>query len=157
MAESSSRLETEIRQLFDDEGIVLLSFSAKGQGGRLMLKVIADRRREALTIDDCVHLTRQIQYLIQEKKLLNEDYRLEVSSPGLDYPLREEWQFTKNLGRLLKISIPGERGPREISGRLTSVNADGITLTADKTEWNPRYADLLSVRVLPEFKPPRME
>lgn len=157
MAESSSRLETEIRQLFDDEGIVLLTFSAKGHGGRLMLKVIADRRRDSLTIDDCVHLTRQIQYLIQEKKLLNEDFRLEVSSPGLDFPLREEWQFTKNLGRLLKVSISGERGPREINGRLTSVDTDVITLVSDKMEWKLRYADLLSVRVLPEFKPPRME
>ena len=157
MSDSTSRLENEIRQLFDDEGIVLLAFNAKGHGGRLMIKVIADRRRDFLTIDDCVHLTRQIQYLIQEKKLLNDDYRLEVSSPGLDYPLREEWQFTKNLGRLLKVSVPGERGPREISGRLTVVDSDGITLISDKMEWKPRYAELISVRVLPEFKPPRME
>ena len=74
----------------------------------------------ALTINDCVYLTRQIQHLIDEKRLLDEDFRLEVSSPGLDYPLREEWQFAKNVGRLLKVQVPGEKGPREISGRLTA-------------------------------------
>ena len=68
-----------------------------------------------------------------------------------------QWQFLKNLGRLLKVSISGERGPREINGRLTSVDTDIITLVSDKMEWKLRYADLLSVRVLPEFKPPRME
>ena len=107
-ASTSSRLESEVKQLLEDEGVVLLEFNARGQGGRLMLRIIADRRHGGITIDDCVHLTRQIQFLLREKKLVNEDYRLEVTSPGLDYPLREPWQFAKNLGRLIKITVPGE-------------------------------------------------
>jgi ribosome maturation factor RimP len=75
----------------------------------------------------------------------------------LDYPLREEWQFTKNIGRLIKASVAGERGPREIHGRLTAADGEGITLTSDATQWKLRHAELLSARVLPEFKPPRME
>ncbi len=122
-----------------------------------MLRAIADRRTAGVSIDDCVTLTRQIQHLISEKNLLNEDYRLEVSSPGLDYPLRENWQFVKNIGRLLKVQVSGERGPKDISGRLTAVGADGITLAAEKNEWTPAFKDILSARVLPEFKPPRME
>jgi ribosome maturation factor RimP len=156
-ASASSRLESEVRQLLEDEGVVLLEFNVRGQGGRLTLRAVVDRRQGGLTIEDCVHLTRQIQHLLREKKLLNEDYRLEVTSPGLDYPLREQWQFAKNLGRLIKITVPGERGPKEISGRLAAADAEGITLTSDTTEWKPRYVELLSARVLPEFKPPRME
>jgi ribosome maturation factor RimP len=157
MAGPASRIESEITQLFEDEGIVLLEFSAKGHGSRLQIRAIADRRQGYVSIDDCVNLTRQIQHMIREKNLLESDYRLEVSSPGLDYPLREHWQFTKNIGRLLKISVAGEKGPKEISGRLTSADAEGIALSTEKTEWKPRYSELLSARVLPEFKPPRME
>jgi ribosome maturation factor RimP len=152
-----ARLETEIQQLFSDEGVVLLDLNASGHAGRLTLRAIADRRFSGLSIDDCVRLTRQIQHLIIEKNLLNEDFRLEVSSPGLDYPLREEWQFTKNIGRLLKIQVPGEKGPRDISGRLTAADAEGITLVTEKAEWKPRYNEIVSARVLPELKPPRME
>ncbi len=136
---------------------MLLEFNCSGHAGRLQLRAVGDRRFGALTINDCAHLTRQIQHLIDEKRLLDEDFRLEVSSPGLDFPLREEWQFTKNLGRLLKIQIPGEKGPREISGRLTRLDPDGIVLVAEKTEWTLKFADLMSARILPEFKPPRME
>jgi len=157
MSTSASALESEVQRLFEDEGVVLLEFSARGQGGHAMLRAVADRRRGALTIDDCAHLTRQVQHLVREKNLLNEDYRLEVTSPGLDYPLREEWQFTKNIGRLIKASVAGERGPREIHGRLTAADGEGITLTSDATQWKLRHAELLSARVLPEFKPPRME
>ena len=157
MVTSASALESEVKQLFEDEGIVLLEFSARGHGGRMMLRAVVDRRHGALTIDDCAHLTRQIQHLLREKKLLNDDYRLEVTSPGLDYPLREEWQFAKNIGRLIKASVAGERGPKEIHGRLAAADREGITLTSDTTQWTLRHAELLSVRVLPEFKPPRME
>jgi ribosome maturation factor RimP len=122
-----------------------------------MLRAIADRKTAGVSIDDCVTLTRQIQHLITEKNLLNEDYGLEVSSPGLDYPLREDWQFTKNIGRLLKVQVSGERGPKDISGRLLAVGPEGITLATEKTEWTPAFKDILSARVLPEFKPPRME
>lgn len=150
-------LEAEVRRIFDDAGVVLLDLTVSGRGSRLQVRIIGDRKQDALTIDDCVRLTREIQNAVNEKRLLPADYRLEVGSPGLDYPLREEWQFVKNIGRLLKLNVPGPRGPREISGRLASVDSEGITLIADGTEWKPRYADLISVRVLPEFKSPRRE
>lgn len=157
MQYSPKRLEAEISQLFEDEGVVLLNLTANYQSGRLQVRAIGDRRSGGLSIDDCVRLSRQMQHLIDEKRLVDTDYRLEVSSPGLDYPLRHEWQFLKNVGRLLKITINGERGPREISGRLTDVNAAGITLVGDKSEWKPAFAEILSAKVLPEFKSPRTE
>jgi len=150
-------LEGEIRTLFDDEGIVLLDFTTSSHGGRMTLRAVGDRKDGLLSIDDCVRLTRQIQHLISEKCLLADDYRLEVSSPGLDYPLREMWQFVKNVGRMLKVNVHGERGPREISGRLTAADAEGITLRSDEQEWTPRYGELLNARVLPEINPPRKE
>jgi ribosome maturation factor RimP len=153
----TNQLEAEIRQLFEDEGVILLDFNTSGRSGSLMLRAVADRRSGSVSIDDCVRLTRQIQHLISEKKLLAEEYRLEVSSPGLEYPLTQEWQFTKNVGRLLKAQVTGEKGPREISGRLMTADHDGITVVADKSEWKLGYRDVLSAQILPEFKPPRME
>jgi ribosome maturation factor RimP len=153
----TNQLESEIRQLFEDEGVILLDFNTSGRSGSVMLRAVADRRSGAVSIDDCVRLTRQIQHLISEKKLMAEDYRLEVSSPGLEYPLTQEWQFVKNIGRLLKLLVPGEKGPREVSGRLTAADQDGITVVADKSEWKLGYREVLSAQILPEFKPPRME
>ncbi len=157
MQYSPQRLEAEIRQLFEDEGVVLLDLTVNNQSGRMQIRAIGDRRSGGLSIDDCVRLSRDIQHLIDEQRLVDTDYRLEVSSPGLDYPLRQEWQFTKNVGRLLKITINGERGPREISGRLRDVGATGITLVGDKSEWKPAFTEILSAKVLPEFKSPRTE
>ncbi|MBI5059254.1 hypothetical protein HZB60_05665 [candidate division KSB1 bacterium] len=149
-----TRLESEIRDLLDTEGVTTLEFSARVSGGTTQIRVIADRKVGGLTIDDCVNLARQIQFLVAEKRIISENYKLEVSSPGLDFPLRERWQFEKNLGRLLKIRVPGEKGPREISGRLSQITDDGFTLTGDKQEWHPAFAECQSAVVLPEFKTP---
>jgi ribosome maturation factor RimP len=157
MARPSPELEDEVRRLFEDEGVVLLECVLSGSAGRPTLRVVGDRRQGGLTIDDCVRLTRQIQNIVAERRLLAYDYRLEVSSPGLEYPLREPWQFEKNVGRLLKVQVAGERGPKEINGRLVAAATDRIVINSDKTEWSLRYNDLLSARILPEFKPPRME
>jgi ribosome maturation factor RimP len=157
MTRPSPALEKEIRDLFSDEGVVLLQLTLSGTGSRLMLRAVGDRRHGALTISDCVRLTRDIQHLISEKRLIAGDYRMEVSSPGLDFPLTEVWQYEKNVGRLLKLTIPGEKGPREISGRLKSAQDEEMVVISEQKEWTLRYGDVLSAKVLPEFKPPRME
>ncbi len=145
------RLESELRELFLSEGIELLDLSVKGIGARLQIRIIADRKIGGLSIDDCVQLSRQTQYLIAEKKLLPNDYRLEVTSPGLDYPLRESWQFNKNIGRLLKLKVPSGIGTKEIHGRLTDILDDGIELEDGATKWQLRFSDCLSATVLPEI------
>ncbi len=145
------RLESEIRILFETEGIELLELTQRGSGSRLQVRIIADRKVGGLSIDDCVHVTRQVQFLIAEKNLLPADFTLEVGSPGLDYPLRESWQYNKNIGRLLKIRVPGERGPKEIHGRLKSLTDSGILVTDGNREFNLRQSDILSASVLPEF------
>jgi ribosome maturation factor RimP len=150
-------LQTEITQLLSDEGVVLLEMNSVMRNRGMQIRIIGDRRESGFTIDDCARLSHEIRNLITEKNLIDGDFSLEVSSPGLDYPLSEPWQFKKNLGRLLKIRIPGEKGPKEINGRLKEVNADGIILTVDKKEINPEFNELLSAKVLPEFKSPHTE
>lgn len=147
-----TRIETEVTQLCRDEGIELLEFGLSGKNGSQMIRAIVDRRVEGITISDCEKITRQIKYLVEEKQLVSGNYRLEVTSPGLDYPLRLDWQFIKNIGRLLKIRIPGEKGPKEISGRLTAVEENFITLVAGQSELKLKFEELLSAKVLPEFK-----
>ncbi len=151
------RLESEITELLSDEGVILLEMNTTMRNRRLQIRIVGDRKESGITIDDCARIAREIRHLILEKNLVDSEFGLEVGSPGLDYPLREAWQFEKNIGRLLKISNTGEKGPKEISGRLKEVTPDGIVLSVDKKEISPEFNELLSVKVLPEFKSPRTE
>lgn len=136
-------------------GFKLLEFSQNSRNGTTQVRVIGDRESGNISVDDCAMLTRELRNLIIEQKLLGEDFRLEISSPGLDYPLREAWQYRKNIGRLLKIRVPGAKGPKDIRGRLVDYDETaGLTLKSETQELQIELADVLSAVVLPEFKSP---
>ncbi|MCB9357274.1 MAG: hypothetical protein H6506_01005 [Calditrichaeota bacterium] len=147
------QLQEQTRQLLREHGFVMLEFSQVQRNGSTQLRVVGDRESGRISIEDCAMLTRELRNLIIEQKLLGEDFRLEVSSPGLDYPLRETWQYRKNVGRLLKIRIPGAKGPKELRGRLIDYDETaGLTLQVDAQVHRVERADVLSAVVLPEFK-----
>ncbi|MCC6476818.1 hypothetical protein IT157_07145 [bacterium] len=149
-----SRLESEVQKLVSESGFKLLDYSQIHRNGTTQLRLVCDCELGSISVDDCATLTRDLRHLIQEMKLLDGDFRLEVSSPGLDYPLREEWQFKKNIGRLLKLTTPGPKGPKELSGRLRSYDGETLELEVGKQSHKLMRAEVLSAVVLPEFKSP---
>ncbi len=148
-------MEQVAQQLLREHGFVLLEYSHVERNGSTQLRIVGDREIGNISIEDCAQLTRELRNLIIEQNLLSDDFRIEVSSPGLDYPLREDWQFRKNVGRLLKVRIPGAKGPKEIRGRLVEYDENtGLTLQAESQVYRLERPDVLAAVVLPEFKKP---
>ncbi len=95
---------------------------------KVLVLVDAD---QGMTIASCALLSRALSGELETSDLLEEAYTLEVSSPGLDYPLTEKRQYLKNLGRLLKVYlVTGE----EVLGKLKEVEDLGIKLGVTKKE-----------------------
>lgn len=78
-----------------------------------------------VTIDDCADLSRAIGAEVEENNIIEDAYRLEVSSPGLDYPLQSTRQYNKNIGRKLKISL--QEG-KDIIGILKAVDEEKLVV-----------------------------
>jgi len=141
--------------LLSEQGFRLLEYSQVTRNATTQLRVVGDREVGNISVEDCAQLTRELRNLIIEQKLISDDFRMEVSSPGLDYPLREAWQYRKNIGRLLKVRIPGAKGPKEVRGRLVQYDETaGITLRSESQVHQFEQSDVLSAVVLPEFKSP---
>ena len=80
------------------------------------------------TLDDCIEVSRFLESKLDREV---EDFELEVSSPGLDKPLKLPVQFEKNLGRMLDIV---KSDGIKITGKLESVIPDaGIRLGTENT------------------------
>jgi ribosome maturation factor RimP len=95
---------------------------------KVLVLVDAD---QGMTIAACAKLSRALSGELETSELLEEAYTLEVSSPGLDYPLMEKRQYLKNQGRSLKVFLhTGE----EILGKLKEVEELGIKLGVTKKE-----------------------
>lgn len=88
---------------------------------RIMVILDGDK---SVTIDDCANLSRELSGMLEENGLAGENYLLEVSTPGLDHPLKLKRQYKKNIGRNVKVRIQD----KQIEGKLTAVTEDRITL-----------------------------
>lgn len=104
------------------------------KGGRSMLRVFIDKEG-GVTIDDCARLSREIEAEIVVEDIIPESYILEVSSPGLDRPLRRIEDYRKNIGKLANIStFSSVMNRRFFTGRINNVEDDTITLTLENGE-----------------------
>lgn len=95
---------------------------------KVLVLVDAD---QGMTIAACAKLSRALSGELETEDLMEEAYILEVSSPGLDYPLTEKRQYLKNQGRTLKVYL---QSGEEILGKLKEVEELGIKLGVTKKE-----------------------
>jgi ribosome maturation factor RimP len=93
------------------------------------VKVFLDGDK-GISIEKCVQCNRALYKKIEEDHLFpSDDFSLEVSSPGLDQPLRSLRQYKKNIGRLIDVlMIDGTRK----EGKLIEAGEDGIVLEETK-------------------------
>jgi ribosome maturation factor RimP len=92
-----------------------------------------ERPEDGVTIDDCRHVSVDLSALLDvEPELLpgaDRQFTLEVSSPGLDRPLRGEADYRRFAGRLAKIVTTGPiDGQSHFAGRLVGVEAGAVVL-----------------------------
>ena len=87
--------------------IELVDVEYKKTGKTWSLRVFIDKN-QGVTVNDCQRLSREIEDLIAIHELIADRYVLEVSSPGLDRPLKKETDFIRNKGKqvLVKTYLP---------------------------------------------------
>jgi len=78
-----------------------------------------------VAISDCVAISRHVGFHLEEENTIEQAYRLEVSSPGIDTPLKSIRQFRKNINRSLKVKL-SDGNIRE--GKLLNADDSGITI-----------------------------
>ncbi|RYE18587.1 MAG: ribosome assembly cofactor RimP [Sphingobacteriaceae bacterium] len=90
--------------------------------GNLIVLVDGD---QGIGIQDCAAISRHVGFHLEENNVIEQAYNLEVSSPGIDFPLKSVRQFQKNIGRNLHLKLTDGS---EKEGKLLAADEEGITL-----------------------------
>ncbi|NQT95748.1 MAG: ribosome maturation factor RimP [Candidatus Omnitrophica bacterium] len=128
------QLKKEIAPILEASGAEIIELTLKRAGKRLMLRLLADKEG-GITIDECALLNRKIGDLIEEKALINEKHLLEISSPGLDRPLRAKKDFEKVLGEEIEfwLAEPVE-DKAYLSGIARAADEENVTIEYKEDE-----------------------
>lgn len=90
--------------LHGEQDLFLVEVTHKGNSGNSKLQVLIDGDH-GLDIDRCARVSRQLGAQLEELDIIPGKYTLEVSSPGIDQPLKLKRQYVKNVGRSLKVEL----------------------------------------------------
>ena len=107
--------------------------------GKLVVLLDGDK---GIGIEDCVAVSRYVGFKLEEENVIETAYNLEVSSPGVDMPLTQLRQYTKNIGRDLGIKM-ADGAKRE--GKLTALTEDAIVIEEKIKEKGKKAAVMESV------------
>lgn len=91
-----------IEPLINSLGITLDRVEFSRMGGRGLLRVFIEKE-SGVTIGDCEHVSREIEAALDVEDPISYSYVLEVSSPGLDRPLRRPEDFRKYIGKTARV------------------------------------------------------
>jgi ribosome maturation factor RimP len=113
-------------------GLELVEVSVAGQHARTVVKVFIDRQ-EGLTLEDCERAHRALNPALDVADPFPHAYTLEVSSPGLDRPLKRAEDYRRLQGKRvsLKLKEP-HRGQWRIVGTIAGVDDNAVTVTVEE-------------------------
>lgn len=125
-------------------GLELVDLICRHEGRDLILRVLADRPEGGITLAECAELNSGIGRLLDEKEVLQVRYILEVSSPGLDRPLKTKSDFLRCVGKNVRFFLNEPiDGKIELEGKVikaddgyVSVESKGIAIDIPLTKIN---------------------
>lgn len=96
-------------------------------------QVLVERLEEAIGIDECQMVSEDLSAVLDVEDVVERHYTLEVSSPGLDRPLRGADDYRRFAGRLVKLVV-GEAvdGQTHFEGRLDGLDGDAVLVTVGR-------------------------
>jgi ribosome maturation factor RimP len=158
--EIQAQVEELIVPILDDFGYELVDLQYKKEGSSMALCVFIDKPG-GITLDDCVTVSREVGAILEIEDPIKAAYRLEVSSPGLDRPLKKPADFERFAGQKIKVKTlcmldPDRRGHsrKTFTGELLGLDGDMIRIALDDKRGGVAMiavADLEKANLVEEF------
>jgi ribosome maturation factor RimP len=134
------RISSHINEILGDGEFFLVDVLMSGSeaGGKITIYLDGDKD---VSIAKCAEVTRKLlNYPDLEE--IQESFMLEISSPGLDYPLKSPRQYKKNIGRKIRVTQNDEKVR---SGKIKAVESNGVLLEEEVKEEGKKKTAVMDV------------
>ncbi|MGE5459838.1 MAG: ribosome maturation factor RimP [Solirubrobacterales bacterium] len=144
-------VEALVGPVVEASGLEVWDVAFRGEGGRSVLRVTVDRDG-GVDLDTIAEVSERLSRRLDLEDFGPKGYQLEVSSPGLERPLRTPRHFERSVGERVKVktAVPVE-GRNVLEGALVSADAEAIVVASEGGELRVPYADIASARTVFEW------
>ncbi len=143
-----SRTEALVMPILEEKGFELVDVEWVKEGANWYLRAYIDKEN-GITVDDCEVVSRALSDLLDEEDYISENYILEVSSPGLDRPLKKEKDFARSIGKDVEVKLfKAINKEKEFVGVLKDYDEDTVTLEMeDGSGMTFKRSDIARIRL----------
>lgn len=130
------RLWNLVEPVIAAQAMEVLDVEYRRESPGWVLRIFLDSER-GITVDDCARVSRALDDLLDTADLIPTTYHLEVSSPGIDRPLRKLEHFQMHLGDIIEVrTISPVQNRRNFKGALQGASPEGITVQCDSQDYS---------------------
>jgi len=118
--------------LLADMGMELVEVEFRRESGGWVLRLYIDRDG-GVSVEDCAQVSREVSVFLDVEDMIDHAYNLEVSSPGLERPLRKAEDFARFAGRRVRVKMAAPlEGRRVFTGTLRGMEAEDVVVELDE-------------------------
>lgn len=150
-----NHLEKKISEIAEEVsgklGFLLIDVTVKGDNRNRIVQIFVDSDT-GLSTDDCALVSSEAASLIESSDLIPSKYRLEVSSPGIDRPLKYLRQFFKHINRKFEITyFSGNNDTAKVNGKLVRIEDSDLIFLVNGNEIKINHNQIKIAKVLVSF------
>lgn len=150
--EIEQRVHRLVEELVRGSDLELVEATYTREGRRTYLRVFI-HRDEGISLVHCQSLSERLDLALEVEDFIPDSYILEVSSPGVNRPLRTRRDFERNIGRLARISTTEVLDDRKrFLGCIREVDDRELTLEGSKSTWRIPLESIAKAKLEIEFR-----
>jgi ribosome maturation factor RimP len=138
-----------IQNSISDTDFLLVDTNIRGDQRKRIIEVFVDSSKN-VSADDLAELSSKINDILSETEDIG-NYRLDVSTPGIDRPLKFIEQYPKNVNRNFELEYQFGDEVKKLKARLVSVNGNELTFNDGRNEFLINYNQIIKAKVLISF------
>jgi len=145
--ENIVRISNEIAEKLN---FFVIDINFRGDNRKKIIEVFVDAEKN-IDADNLAEISREINSFIEEQDIIQQAYRLDVSTPGVDRPLKFLKQFPKHINRNFEVIYKAGDETRTITGKLLSVEREDLIFLSDKKEVLIEFKNITTAKVIISF------
>lgn len=150
MSINKKYIESEFLGIIENLGFLFIDLVIRGDKRQQIFEVFIDNEK-GVTTDDCAEVSRAIHEFFDQHEEDFYDYRLDVSSPGVDRPLKYIQQYHKHIGRDFKVSYETDSGKKKQKGKLLNIEGNNLLFKFGKEEIILPFEKIIEAKVQISF------
>lgn len=123
-----SRVEELMLSIIENSDFELVDVQYVKEGPNWYLRIFIDRP-EGIVLDDCEYISKKLEALLDEKDFIKNSYILEVSSPGIERPLKYDKDFIRFAGKMVIVNTYKPiNGKKSFKGLLQGLDGQDVII-----------------------------